>query len=78
VLGALPAAAMLVWGRRAAVLSVGDVGLNWHRAASSTAVGLLVGFALAVPSVLLLYAPPLVGRPVACAPLNSLTPESLM
>jgi uncharacterized protein len=77
-LGAVPAALMYVWGRHVVALSAQELGLTRHGALRSTGIGLLVGLALALPAVLFLYAPPLVGHPVTHAPLGSLTPESLL
>jgi uncharacterized protein len=78
LVGALPAAVAVVWGVRAAGLSAGDLGLESRGALRGALTGLLVGLGLALPSLVVLYAPPLLGRPVSHASLNSLTPESLV
>src|SRR3981081_3238915 len=53
-LGALPAAAMFVWGRRMAALSMRDLGLSRRGVVRSAWIGLLVALAVAVPAVLFL------------------------
>jgi membrane protease YdiL (CAAX protease family) len=77
-LGVVPAAAMFVWARRMAALSMRDLGLSRRGVVRSAWIGLLVALAVAVPAVLFLNAPVLVGRPVTYAPLSSLSTESLL
>jgi membrane protease YdiL (CAAX protease family) len=77
-LGAVPAAAMFVWGRRMAALSMRDLGLSRRGVVRSACVGLLVALGVALPAVLFLNSPPLVGRPITYAPLSNLSTESLL
>jgi uncharacterized protein len=78
VVGAVPAAAVFVWGRRMAMLSASDVGLTSTGAVRSATIGLLVGLGLALPAIVVLHGPPLVGQPVTHAPISSLAPEALV
>jgi membrane protease YdiL (CAAX protease family) len=59
-------------------LTARDLGLCWHGAVRSAGIGLLVALALALPAVLFLLAPPLIGNRVTHAPLSSLTMESVL
>jgi membrane protease YdiL (CAAX protease family) len=77
-LGVVPAVAMFAWGRRMAALSMRDLGLSRRGVVRSAWIGLLVAVAAALPAVLFLNAPPLVGRPVTYAPLSNLSTESLL
>ncbi len=69
---------MLGWARRVAALTAQDVGLAWRGAVGSIAIGLLAGLAAALPALLVLRSPPIVGHPVTYTPLGSLSFEALM
>jgi membrane protease YdiL (CAAX protease family) len=76
--GLLPAAGMVIWGRRMALLLPADLGLQRRGLVRSAALGLLVALALALPVVVFLHAPPFLGRPITHVPLNSLSAEVLV
>jgi tRNA pseudouridine32 synthase/23S rRNA pseudouridine746 synthase len=78
VLGLLLLTAVLTWRRSGPPLSATELGLTrrgWRR---SAALGLLLALGVAVPAVLFLRFPPLVGQPVEYAPLGSLSREALL
>lgn len=70
-LGVVIAAASLLWSR-ARRLDLEDLGLRPDTALRGALVGLGVALAVAVPSLLVLRFPPLLGEPVRYAPLASM------
>jgi CAAX protease family protein len=78
VVGFVPAVLMLGWAWRFGGLSLPDFGVVRHRAVWSGLVGLAVAFALALPVLVVLRAPPWLGGPVSHAPLNMLALDSLL
>jgi membrane protease YdiL (CAAX protease family) len=76
-IGLLLAATVLIWARRAP-LTAQDLGLTRSGVARSAGIGVLVAIAAAIPALLILRFPPLVGGPVTYAPLGSLQLEALL
>ena len=75
-LGLLPAIGMLAWARHAG-LTRRDLGLDRRGALRSGAIGLLAALAVALPAVVFLRMPPLIGAPVSYSALNTLSTDSL-
>jgi membrane protease YdiL (CAAX protease family) len=69
---------VLIWGRWSDQLTATELGLTPRRLVRSAGVGLLVALGTAVPALLFLRFPPLVGQAVEYAPLASLSPEALL
>ncbi len=75
-LGLAPGVCMLVWALRRG-LTWCDLGLDRQGALRSAGVGLLVALVVALPAVVFLRMPPLVGAPVSYSALNTLSTETL-
>ena len=76
--GVLLVGLVLIWGRWSDQLTATELGLTPRRLVRSAGVGLLVALGTAVPALLFLRFPPLVGQAVEYAPLASLSPEALL
>ena len=78
LLGVLLVGLVLIWGRWSDQLTATELGLTPRRLVRSAGLGLLVALGAAVPALLFLRFPPLVGQAVEYAPLASLSPEALL
>jgi membrane protease YdiL (CAAX protease family) len=76
-LGLLPAIGMLTWARHTG-LTRHVLGLDRRGVLRSATVGLLVALAVALPAVVFLRMPPLIGAPVSYSALNTLSTEALI
>jgi uncharacterized protein len=70
--------AVLVWARFVDRLTPMELGLTGHHVVRSVRMGLLVALSAALPSLLFLRFPPLVGQSIAYSPLASLSPDALL
>jgi uncharacterized protein len=78
VVGALLLGLVLGWGWWSERLTRPELGLVRRHALRAAGLGLLVALATALPALLFLYFPPLVGQAVEYAPLRSLSREALL
>ena len=78
LLGMLLVGLVLIWGRWSDQLTATELGLTPRRLVRSAGLGLLVALGTALPALLFLRFPPLVGHAVEYAPLASLSPEALL
>src|SRR4051812_25485346 len=78
VVGVLLLSVVLTWGRWNEQLTATELGLTQRRFLHSAGLGLLVALGAALPALLFLRFPPLVGQAVEYTPLGSLSPEALL
>jgi uncharacterized protein len=78
LVGGLLLAIVLLWGHLTDQLSAAEIGLPRRRIVRSAGLGLVVAVAVALPAMLFLHFPPLVGQAVEYAPLESLSREALL
>ena len=78
VLALVLLAAVLAWARFVDRLTPLELGLTRKHLLRGTRLGLLVALAAALPSLLFLTYPPLVGKSIAYSPLASLSTEALL
>lgn len=76
---ALPATAVLLWyAHRVEGLTWRELGCQWHGSLQAWGTGTLVGLALALPAVVGLLFPPLLGEPVTYRPVDQAAFASLV
>jgi membrane protease YdiL (CAAX protease family) len=78
VVGLLLLTIVLTWARSSPPLTASELGLTRRGLPRSVVLGLLLALGTAVPAVLFLRFPPLVGQPVEYAPLGTLSREALL
>lgn len=77
-IGMLLLVVALIWGTRIFHLGTGELGLAPGHLQRSALVGILAAVVAAIPALIFLRFPPLIGHPVEYAPLGSLPRDALL